>query len=142
DGRVLAGEARVNEALLTGEADEIKKTIGSELMSGSFLVSGEIYMQLEKVGNESYIAKLMLEAKAMKSVEQSEMVRSINKIIKWVGIIIIPLGIALFSQSYFINQAGLADSITSMEAAIIGMIPEGLYLLTTIALAMAATRLA
>ncbi|KAA9245331.1 MAG: cation-translocating P-type ATPase [Lactobacillus mulieris] len=142
DGRVLACEARVNEALLTGEADEIKKTIGSELMSGSFLVSGEIYMQLEKVGNESYIAKLTLEAKAMKSVEQSEMVRSINKIIKWVGIIIIPLGIALFSQSYFLNHAGLAESITSMEAAIIGMIPEGLYLLTTIALAMAATRLA
>lgn len=142
DARVLSGAARVNEALLTGEADEIQKSAGSQLMSGSFLVAGEVYAQLEKVGDDSYIAKLTLEAKAMKSVEQSEMVRSINRIIKWVGIIIIPLGLALFGQSYFWNGNGLTESVTSMEAAIIGMIPEGLYLLTTIALAMAATRLA
>ncbi|GAA0199840.1 HAD-IC family P-type ATPase [Lactobacillus kefiranofaciens subsp. kefiranofaciens] len=142
DGHVIKGNIRVNESLLTGEADEITKGIGDELMSGSFVVSGTAYMQLEKVGKESYISKLTIKAKAMGSSEQSEMVRSINKLIKWVGIIIIPLGIALFSMSFFINKMSLYRSIVSMEAAIIGMIPEGLYLLTTIALALAVVRLA
>ncbi len=142
DGQVVKGNIRVNESLLTGESDEISKEVGDELMSGSFVVSGSAYMQLEKVGKESYISKLTIKAKAMGSSEQSEMVRSINKLIKWVGIIIIPLGIALFSMSFFVNHMSLYRSIVSMEAAIIGMIPEGLYLLTTIALALAAVRLA
>lgn len=142
DGHVVKGNIRVNESLLTGESDEITKEVGSELMSGSFVVSGSAYMQLEKVGKESYISKLTIKAKEMGTSEQSEMVRSINKLIKWVGIIIIPLGIALFSMSYFVNKMSLYRSIVSMEAAIIGMIPEGLYLLTTIALALAAVRLA
>ena len=128
DGKVIAGEVRVNEALLTGESDEIIKKIGTELMSGSFVVAGKAYARLENVGKESYISKLTLEAKKMGSVEQSEMVRSINRLVKWVGIIIIPLGIALFTQSYFFNHAGLERSVVSMEAALIGMIPEGLYL--------------
>lgn len=78
----------------------------------------------------------------MDSSEQSEMVRSINRLVKWVGIIIIPLGLALFGQSFFMNHIAFKQSITSMEAALIGMIPEGLYLLTTLALALAAMRLA
>lgn len=142
DGKVVKGNIRVNESLLTGESDEITKEVVDELMSGSFVVSGSAYMQLEKVGKESYISKLTIKAKAMGSREQSEMVRSINKLIKWVGIIIIPLGIALFSMSFFVNHMSLYRSIVSMEAAIIGMIPEGLYLLTTIALALSAVRLA
>ncbi|MBN6049325.1 HAD-IC family P-type ATPase [Lactobacillus helveticus] len=142
DGQVIKGNIRVNESLLTGESDEITKEVGDELMSGSFVVSGNAYMQLEKVGKESYISKLTIKAKAMGNSEQSEMVRSINKLIKWVGIIIIPLGIALFSMSFFVNKMSLYRSIVSMEAAIIGMIPEGLYLLTTIALALSAVRLA
>lgn len=142
DGRVVKGSIRVNELLLTGESDEISKDVDDELMSGSFVVSGTAYMQLERVGKESYISKLTIKAKKMGSSEQSEMVRSINKLIKWVGIIIIPLGIALFSMSFFVNHMSLYRSIVSMEAAIIGMIPEGLYLLTTIALALAAVRLA
>lgn len=142
DGQVVKGDIRVNESLLTGESDEITKDVGDQLMSGSFVVSGSAYMQLEKVGKESYISKLTIKAKAMGSSEQSEMVRSINKLIKWVGIIIIPLGIALFSMSFFVNHMSLYRSIVSMEAAIIGMIPEGLYLLTTIALALSAVRLA
>lgn len=142
DAVVVSGEIRVNESLLTGESDEIKKMPDSDLMSGSFVVSGQAVAKLVKVGKESYISKLTIEAKAMGTVEQSEMVRSINSLIKWVGIIIIPLGIALFSQSYFFNNAGLKRSVVSMEAALIGMIPEGLYLLTTIALALSATRLA
>lgn len=142
DGQVIKGNIRVNESLLTGESDEITKEVGDELMSGSLVVSGNAYMQLEKVGKESYISKLTIKAKAMGNSEQSEMVRSINKLIKWVGIIIIPLGIALFSMSFFVNKMSLYRSIVSMEAAIIGMIPEGLYLLTTIALALSAVRLA
>ena len=142
DAVVVSGEIRVNESLLTGESDEIKKMPDSDLMSGSFVVSGQAVAKLVKVGKESYISKLTIEAKAMGTVEQSEMVRSINSLIKWVGIIIIPLGIALFSQSYFFNNAGLKRSVVSMEAALIGMIPEGLYLLTTIALALSTTRLA
>lgn len=142
DGQVIKGNIRVNESLLSGESDEITKEVGDELMSGSFVVSGNAYMQLEKVGKESYISKLTIKAKAMGNSEQSEMVRSINKLIKWVGIIIIPLGIALFSMSFFVNKMSLYRSIVSMEAAIIGMIPEGLYLLTTIALALSAVRLA
>ena len=142
DGQVISGTLRVNEALLTGEADEIEKNVGTELMSGSFVVSGKAYARLEKVGKNSYVSKLTLEAKAMNSKEGSEMVRSINKLIKWVGIIIIPCGIALFIVARYVNHLNLADSVVSMEAAVIGMIPEGLYLLTTIALALAAMRLA
>lgn len=142
DAQVVKGNIRVNEALLTGESDEISKDLGSKLMSGSFVVSGEAYAQLVKVGKDSYISKLTMKAKSMGGVEQSEMVRSINGIIKWVGIIIIPLGIALFSLSFFKNHASFAHSIVSMEAAVLGMIPEGLYLLTTVALALSAVRLA
>ncbi|MGN1406858.1 HAD-IC family P-type ATPase [Lactobacillus sp.] len=142
DALVAEGSARVNEALLTGESDEIAKKVGDQLLSGSFIVSGEVVAQLVKVGKESYIAKLTAEAKAMGDGEESKMIRAINRLIKWVGIIIIPLGIALFSQAYFINKQSFAESISSMEAAIIGMIPEGLYLLTTVALALAAMRLA
>ena len=142
DGEVVKGNIRVNEALLTGESDEIVKAVGADLMSGSFVVSGVAYMQLEKVGKESYISKLTMKAKEMGTAEQSKMVQAINRLVKWVGIIIIPLGTALFCQSYFFNHAGIERSVVSMEAAIIGMIPEGLYLLTTIALALAATRLA
>lgn len=142
DAVVAEGSARVNEALLTGESDEIAKNIGDRLLSGSFIVSGEVTAQLVKVGKESYIAKLTAEAKAMGGEEESKMIRAINRLIKWVGIIIIPLGIALFSQAYFVNKQSFAESISSMEAAIIGMIPEGLYLLTTVALALAAMRLA
>ena len=142
DGKIIEGNLQVNEALLTGEADEISKEIGDELMSGSFIVTGKAKVQLTRVGNESYIAKLTMQAKEMGTGEQSEMIASLDKIIKWVGIIIIPIGLTLFSQSYFYNGNTLRESIVSMEAALIGMIPEGLYLLTTIALAMSATRLA
>lgn len=142
DAVVISGNIQVNESLLTGEADEVEKTEGSTLMSGSFVVSGECYAQLEKVGNESYISKLSLEAKSMGGKEQSEMIRSINLIVKWVGIVIIPIGLILFWQSHFVNGESITKSVTSTVAAIIGMIPEGLYLLTTVALALSTMKLA
>lgn len=142
DAVVISGNIQVNESLLTGEADEVEKTEGSTLMSGSFVVSGECYARLENVGNESYISKLSLEAKSMGGKEQSEMIRSINLIVKWVGIVIIPIGLILFWQSHFVNGESITKSVTSTVAAIIGMIPEGLYLLTTVALALSTMKLA
>lgn len=142
DAVVISANIQVNESLLTGEADEVEKTEGSTLMSGSFVVSGECYARLEKVGNESYISKLSLEAKSMGGKEQSEMIRSINLIVKWVGIVIIPIGLILFWQSHFVNGESITKSVTSTVAAIIGMIPEGLYLLTTVALALSTMKLA
>lgn len=142
DAVVIEGNVQVNESLLTGEADEVEKTSGSPLLSGSFVVSGQCYARLEKVGNESYISKLSMEAKAMGSGEQSEMIRSINMIVKWVGIVIIPIGVILFLQSHFLNDETIRRSVTSTVAAILGMIPEGLYLLTTVALALSTMNLA
>ncbi len=142
DAIVVAGNVNVNESLLTGESDEIEKREGSELMSGSFVVSGKCYAQLTRVGKESYISKLMLQAKSMETKEESEMVRSINIFVKLAGILIIPIGIILFYQSYVQKSLGFAASVTSMVAAVIGMIPEGLYLLVSLTLALGAARLA
>lgn len=142
DATVLSGSISVNEALLTGESDEIKKKSGDGLMSGSFVVSGQCYAKLDKVGNESYISQLTAQAKAMGDGEQSEMIRYINKLVKWVGIIIIPVGIILFCQAYIMNGETFKKSVVSMVAAVFGMIPEGLYLLTTVALALSTIRLA
>ena len=142
DAVVEEGELQVNESLLTGESDEITKKKGDRLMSGSFVVSGVCAARLEKVGVDSYISKLTLEAKAMQQGEKSEMIRSLDKLVKSVGIALIPIGIVLFWQGKFINGESFKESIVSMVAAIIGMIPEGLYLLASVALAVSAMRLA
>lgn len=142
DAVVSAGEVQVNESLLTGEADEITKRKGSKLMSGSFIVSGQCHARLDKVGQDSYISKLTLQAKEMQEGEQSEMIRSLDKLVKCVGVAIIPIGLVLFGQAFFFQHAGFRDSVTSMIAAVIGMIPEGLYLLASVALAVSSIRLA
>lgn len=142
DAIVIDGEVSVNESLLTGESDEISKKPGDELMSGSFIVSGECYARLDKVGEDSYISKLTLEAKAMNSEEQSEMIRVLDKLVGVVGILIIPIGLLLFGQQFFFSGASFSKSITSMVAAVIGMIPEGLYLLASVALVVSVMRLA
>ena len=141
DATVVAGECSVNEALLTGEADEIEKGVGAELMSGSFVVSGVCYARLTRVGADSYISRLTLKAKRMKTHEQSEMVRDINRFVIAAGIAIVPIGIALLVQGLREGN-GFQASVTSMVAAVIGMIPEGLYLLVSVTLAMSAMRLA
>ncbi len=140
DARVIRGEIRVNESLLTGESDELLKTSGDMLMSGSFVTSGQCLAQLTAVGKDSYIYKLTAEAKTANGTEQSEMIRSLNNLLRFIGIIIIPIGIILFVQSYS-GGATFRQSITSMVAAVIGMIPEGLYLLTSVALAVSTVRL-
>ncbi|MBR2188534.1 MAG: cation-translocating P-type ATPase [Eubacterium sp.] len=142
DAVVVEGEVTVNESLLTGESDEIIKRPGDHLMSGSFIVSGSCYSQLEHVGPDSYISKLTIQAKATKEGEQSEMVRSLNHLLLVLGILIIPIGAILFYQQYYLQAAALKDSITSMVAAVIGMIPEGLFLLASVTLAVSAVKLA
>ncbi len=142
DAFVVEGELAVNESLITGESDEIKKGPGDDLLSGSFVVSGRAYCRLDKVGADSYISKLTIQATKSKTGEQSEMIRSLNRLIIVMGVLIIPIGVALFIQSYFINEVDFRTSVTSMVAAVIGMIPEGLYLLASIAMALAAMRLA
>jgi cation-transporting ATPase E len=140
DARVIHGEIRVNESLLTGESDELLKSADDILMSGSFVTSGQCLAQLTAVGKDSYIYKLTAEARTAGGGEQSEMIRSLNNLLRFIGIIIIPVGIILFIQSYS-GGATFRASITSMVAAIIGMIPEGLYLLTSVALAVSTVRL-
>ncbi|GAB6954169.1 cation-translocating P-type ATPase [Mediterraneibacter glycyrrhizinilyticus] len=142
DAIVCEGEVQVNESLLTGEADEITKRKGDLLMSGSFIVSGQCHARLDQVGEDSYISKLTIQAKEAQVGEQSEMIRSLDKLVKWVGIAIIPMGLILFAQAYFLQHDGFRESITSMVAAVIGMIPEGLYLLASVALAVSSIRLA
>ena len=142
DAVVIEGEISANEALLTGEADEIHKTKNSELLSGSFVVSGKCFAKLTKVGEESYINQLTLEAKKTKKKEQSEIIRSLNIIVKIAGFAIIPIGIILFSQSYFGKSLDIKSSVQAMVASIIGMIPEGLFLLASVSLAISAMRLA
>lgn len=142
DAIVIDGKVNVNESLLTGESDEIEKYKEDKLLSGSFIVSGKCYAKLNAVGAESYISKLTMQAKKTKNGEQSEMIRSLNKIVKFAGIIIIPIGAALFLEQYKIEGAPLKESVQAMVAAIIGMIPEGLFLLASVSLAISAMKLA
>lgn len=142
DSEIVSGEVLVNESLLTGESDEIPKKLGDKLMSGSFIIAGKCRARLTAVGKDSYISKLTLEAKKMKNVERSEMIQDLDILVKFVGVALVPIGIVLFIQGIFINHESLHDNITSMVAAVLGMIPEGLYLLTSVALAVSSMRLA
>ena len=141
DGIVISGEAGVNESLLTGEADEIQKTTNSDLKSGSFVVSGKLVAKLTRVGADSYAAQITAKAKKTKE-GKSEMIRDIERIILVAGIVVIPVGALLIYQSFSVNHMGYSESVQSMVGAVIGMIPEGLYLLCTVALALSAMRLA
>lgn len=142
DAVVERGSVSVNESLLTGESDEIVKRAGDALLSGSFIVSGECIARLEHVGADSYISKLTLQATKSCEGEQSEMIRALDRLVRIVGVIIIPIGITLFIQQYVISGNDLKNSVSSMVASVIGMIPEGLYLMATVAMAVSATRLA
>ena len=141
DAEVVSGKVSVNESLLTGESDEIEKDAGDPLMSGSFVVSGECMAELTHVGVDSYAAKLTTKAKEVKN-KKSEMIKDIETIIKIAGVVIIPVGILMVINSVVINGRTLEDGVVAMVGAVVGMIPEGLYLLLTVALTMSAARLA
>ena len=141
DGTLVQGKLFVNESLLTGEQDEREKIVNSNLLSGSFVVSGSAIVKLTNVGDESYSSKIMKESKKIKE-NKTEMIKAIDRIVLVAGIVIFPIGLLLFGQSYFINKFSYRESVIRMVSALIGMIPEGLYLLTTVALALSAMRLA
>ena len=136
DGPVVSGSVQVNEALLTGEADAITKQTGDQLLSGSFVVSGRCRVRMDKVGAESYAARLAAEAKADQGVGKSQMMQSLDKLIRVIGYALIPIGIALFCNEIFVLETTFFDAVPAVVASLIGMIPEGLYLLTSVALAV------
>ena len=143
DAVIVSGSVQVNEALVTGESDEINKGEGEELLSGSFIISGECKARLTKVGKESYISKLQIEATRQgKNDGRSQMVRSLDRLVMIIGILIIPIGLVLFVQQYYMMDNTFAASVTSMVAAVLGMIPEGLYMLASVAMVVSAMRLA
>lgn len=139
---VLTGECRVNEALVTGEADEIIKTRGSVLLSGSFIISGECRARLDKVGTDSFVSKLTVEAKKHGKKRRSEMMLSLTRLIQIIGFIIIPFGVVLYLRQTLALDRSVTEGVVSTVAAIIGMIPEGLYLLVSVALTVSVIRLA
>ncbi|WP_367924546.1 HAD-IC family P-type ATPase [uncultured Ruthenibacterium sp.] len=135
DAQICEGTPEVNESLLTGEAVSVQKHLGDELMSGSFLAAGTCLARLTRVGEEAYAAQLVREAKKP-SRHRSEMMLSLDKLVRFIGILLIPLGIAMFLKQYLTLHTGLSYAVTSTVAAVIGMVPEGLYLLTSVALAL------
>lgn len=141
DAKVIEGSLEVNESLLTGEADNLVKNLGDELFSGSFVTSGEACCQVIHVGKDNYAAQITSEAKEFKR-HNSELRNSLNAILKVISIIIVPLGIMLFYKQFYLMGDNLKDSVVSMVAAVLGMIPEGLVLLTSVALTLGSLTLA
>ncbi|MCL2628584.1 MAG: HAD-IC family P-type ATPase [Oscillospiraceae bacterium] len=141
DAIVLEGECQVNEALVTGEADEITKNKGDALLSGSFIVSGECIARLDKVGEDSFVAKLTIDAKKSRNkLSSGSMVSALKRLVQVIGIVIVPLGITMFilqAHGYEVQNA-----VDSTVAALVGMIPDGLYLLVSITLTVSVLRLA
>lgn len=141
DAKVLEGTVEVNESLLTGESDNLSKNPGDELFSGSFVTSGEACCQVIHVGKDNYASQITSEAKEFKR-HNSELRNSLNAILKVISIIIVPLGAMLFYKQYYVVGDTLKDSVVNMVAAVLGMIPEGLVLLTSVALTLGSMVLA
>lgn len=141
DGVMLTGDLQVNEALITGEEDAVEKMPGDSLLSGSFVISGKARVRLTGVGEDAFAAKLAQAAKEDPRAARSEMMRALDKLIRWVGIALIPVGLLLFYQEFWVLQQSIRDSAEATVAALVGMIPEGLYLLTSIAMAASSLKL-
>lgn len=142
DATVLSGEVQVNEALVTGESDEILKRVGDTLLSGSYIVGGSCFARLDAVGADSFVSKLTLDAKKTKKKRVKGMMLSLKCLIVIIGILVIPLGVALMLRQHYSLGTGIRDNVTQTSAAIIGMIPEGLYLLVNVTLAVSVIKLA
>lgn len=143
DDAILAeGCVRVNEAMVTGESDEVIKNKGDILLSGSYIVSGECKAVLTQVGHKAYAARLALEAKAGRKKKKTDMMKSLDNLVKIIGVVIVPLGIIMYVQSHFFLGHTIKNSVVSMVASLVGMIPEGLYLLASVALVVSVKKLA
>jgi len=134
DSVVVHGEIEVNESLLTGEADSILKVPGDTLLSGSFIVSGKCHARVDHVGADNFVSKLAQGAKKHRKAN-SELLRSMRKVTRFTGFFIIPIGILLFLEAYFLCSDGVMSSVVSTSAALLGMLPKGLVLIITISLA-------
>ncbi len=141
DGILRSGQLWVNEALITGEADLIEKQPGDELKSGSFVVAGTGRAQLTAVGGDAFAAKLAIKAKADPRAAKSEMMASLDKLIRFAAVALVPIGLVLFYQAFRVLGLSLRESVEDTVPALVGMIPEGLYLLTSIAMAASAIKL-
>lgn len=141
DAVLLQGQAEVNESLLTGEADPVVKVQGDTVLSGSFVVSGKCYAQVEHIGGENYATSIAHQAKQLKRVH-SELVTSMQKVTRFTGFLIVPLGILLFLEAFFLQNIGMQDAVVSTAAGLLGMLPKGLVLLISISLAVGVSRLA
>ena len=142
DAILAEGCARVNEAMVTGESDEVIKNKGDILLSGSYIVSGECKAVLTQVGHKAYAARLALEAKAGRKKKKTDMMKSLDNLVKIIGVLIVPLGIIMYVQSHFFLGHTIKNSVVSMVASLVGMIPEGLYLLASVALVVSVKKLA
>ena len=140
DAVVIDGMAELNEAMLTGESDHILKKDGKELLSGSYLVSGQVYAKVINVAEDNYANKLMLEAKTHKPIV-SRILYNMDKIAKFTGKIVIPFGLALFFEAYMIKQLSLQESVVTSSTALLGMLPKGIALLTITSLLTAVIKL-
>lgn len=140
DAKVVDGMAELNEAMLTGESDLILKKDGKELLSGSYLVSGQVYARVIHVAEDNYANKLMLEAKTHKPIV-SRILYNMDKIAKFTGKIVIPFGLALFFEAYMIKQLSLQESVVTSSTALLGMLPKGIALLTITSLLTAVIKL-
>ena len=140
DAIVMEGVGAANEAMLTGESDAVSKRVGDWLMSGSYLTEGRFVAQLERVGNDSYIHQLTRSAKEIKR-PHSALMTDLNRLLRWVSAILVPLGLLLFAKQYFLLHAPLIDAVPASVAAMLGMIPEGLILLTSVAMAVGVVKL-
>lgn len=141
DAVVVEGMLEVNESLLTGESDAVVKEAGSELYSGSSVISGKAYAKVTHVGNENYATKLANEVKKEKRVA-SELLGSMNKVTRFTSMLIVPLGVILFFEAFLLRQAPMREAVVSSAAALLGMLPKGLVLLISISLATGVIRLA
>ena len=141
DGVLLTGQLQVNESLITGEADAIDKIPGDTLCSGSFVVSGKARVRLTEVGDNAFAAKLAAEAKKNPTAAKSEMMRALDKLIKFIGFALIPVGLLLFFNQLRLTGYHMKSSVENTVAALVGMIPEGLYLLTSVAMALSSIKL-
>lgn len=141
DAVICSGQVTVNESLLTGETDAILKQAGDELKSGSFVNGGRCVARLSHVGSDSYASRLAREAKSDVKLAKSEMMRSLDRLIRVIGILLIPVGICLFINQHQMLGLPVKGAVEATVAALIGMIPEGLYLLTSIAIAVGVLRL-
>ena len=141
DSYIIEGELEVNESLLTGESDLVTKNVEDKLLSGSYVVSGKCYAVVEKVGDDNFANQIVSATKKHKD-NNSELINSMKKVTNFTSFVIIPVGIILFIQAYFIRETILPEAVIATAAALLGMLPKGLVLLITIALESGVIKLA